>query len=153
MPTSTSTTERTTTTTPARDHRRAPVFAALMGVSALAVLLQGVWAGIFLRHPGHMNASGGWVDVHARGGEVALFFAGLATAWAFWKDRERKDLWLGGAVYSALLVVEAWVGGQIRDDGATTLIAVHLPLAMVCMALAVWLPLRASRSHRLHVTT
>ena len=144
----TSTSERTTTTTTAPTRRRSPVFSALMGISALAVLLQGLWAGIFLQHPAHIDSANSWIDVHARGGEVALAFAVLGTAWAFWKQRERKDLWLGGAVYCALLVIESWIGGQIRDDGANTLIAVHIPVAMACMGMAVWLPLRARRGHR-----
>ncbi|HET8603868.1 MAG TPA: hypothetical protein VFM09_08075 [Marmoricola sp.] len=116
-----------------------------MGVSALAVLLQGLWAGIFLSHPAHVDSASSWIDVHARGGEVALLFAVLGTGWAFWKRRERKDLWLGGAAYALLLVIEAWIGGQIRDDGVDSLTAVHIPVAMACMAMAVWLPLRARR--------
>lgn len=146
--TQTSTTETTTTTTPARGRERAPVFAALMGVSALAVLLQGLWAGLFLSDDGQGHAANSWMDVHARGGEIALAFAVLATAWAFWKHRSRKDLLLGGAVYSGLLVLVAWIGGLIRDDGLETLIPVHIPIAMACMALAVYLPVRAGRGRR-----
>jgi hypothetical protein len=45
-----------------------------------------------------------------------------------------------------LLVVEAYLGGLIRDDGKDSLTAVHVPLALALMALAVWLPLRAAAS-------
>ena len=38
-----------------------------------------------LRHDGERDAASGWIEVHARGGEVALLFAALATAYAFWK--------------------------------------------------------------------
>jgi hypothetical protein len=142
----TGTTERSATTrTPARTRGGAPVFSALAGISALAVILQGLWAGIFLEHDGHRDAASSWIDVHARGGDVALAFAVLATLYAFWKHRERRDLWIGGAFLSVLLVLEAWLGGQIRDEGADTLTAVHVPLAMVIMALATWLPIRARR--------
>jgi hypothetical protein len=134
---------RTTTTTPASRRRGTPVFSILAGISALAVLLQGLWAGLFFQHGGQGAAANGWMDVHARCGEVALLFAILATAWAFWKLRPRKDLWLGGAALTVLLVLEAWIGGQIRDGGVEALIPVHIPIAMALMGLAVWLPLRA----------
>jgi hypothetical protein len=144
---STSTVERTTTT-PSHARRGRPVFAILAGISALAVLLQGLWAGIFLEHDGHRDAASSWIDVHARGGDVALLFAALATAYAFWRQRDRKDLWVGGAIYTLLIALEAWIGGLIRDDGADALTAVHVPLAMAVMGLAVWLPLRARRPAR-----
>lgn len=47
-----------------------------------AVLLQGVWAGIFLEHDGERDAASSWIDVHARGGDIAL--ALLATIVARW---------------------------------------------------------------------
>jgi hypothetical protein len=141
---------RTTTQTeaaPTGTHRRtgSVLFSALIGLCALAVLLQGLWAGIFLEHDGARDAAGNWIDVHARGGEVALVLAVLATAVAFWQLRARRDLWLGSAVLVVLLALEAWLGGAIRDDGKDTLTAVHVPLAMAIMALVVWLPLRARR--------
>ena len=72
-----------------------------------------------------------------------LLFALLATIAAFWKLRDRRDLWVGGLVLTVLLVVESWLGGQIRENGAAALTAVHIPLAMALMGLVVWLPLRA----------
>lgn len=126
-----------------QETRRKPVFSILVGISALAVLLQGLWAGIFLEHDGHRDAASNWIDVHARGGDLALVFAALATVYAFWKRRDRKDLWVGGAVYTVLIAFEAWIGGLIRDNGADTLTPLHVPLAMAIMALAVWLPLKA----------
>ncbi len=140
--TSTVTTESRTTPT---STTRNPVYSALIGISAFAVLLQGLWAGIFLEHDGQRDAAESWIDVHARGAEVALFFAILATAYAIWKRRSRKDLWVGGLVFTVLLVLESYLGGLIRDDSKDTLTAVHVPLAMAVMALAVWLPLRARR--------
>lgn len=139
----TTTSERTTTTVPARTSRASRVYAALVGLAALAVVLQGLWAGIFLEHDGHRDAASGWIDVHARGGDFAILLAALATVWAFWKLRSRVDLWLGTLVFTLLLVLEAYLGGLIRDDGADSLTAVHVPLALALMGLAVWLPLRA----------
>ena len=68
-----------------------------------------------------------------------------ATAWALFRLRHRKDLLLGAIVLVVLLVLEAYLGGLIRDDGKDSLTAVHIPLAMFLMAVSVWLPLRAAR--------
>jgi ABC-type Na+ efflux pump permease subunit len=125
-------------------RRASVVFAVLVGLVALAVLLQGLWAGIFLQHDGHRDDADSWIEVHALGGEVALVLAALATAWALWRLRARRELWLGSLALTVLLVVEAYLGGLIRDDGKDTLTAVHVPLALAIMALAVWLPLRAA---------
>jgi hypothetical protein len=119
------------------------LFSALTGLAALAVLLQGLWAGIFLEHDGRRDDASGWIDVHARGGEAALVLAVAATAVALWRHRARKDLWVGSLVLVVLLVLESYLGGLIRDDGKDTLTAVHVPLAMAIMAVSVWLPLRA----------
>ena len=142
----TTTTERQAVTTRTPTPTRSPVFSALIGISTLAVLLQGLWAGIFLEHDGHRDAASSWIDVHARGAEVALFFAALATLYAFWRRRSRRDLWIGGLVFTALIVAESYIGGLIRDDGKDTLTAVHVPLAMAIMAIGVWLSLRARSS-------
>ena len=115
-----------------------------MAISTLAILLQGLWAGLFLEH-GNPDRAGGWIEVHARGGEVALVTAAAATITAFIRVRVRRDLWLGGAALSALLVVEAYVGGLIRDSGKDSLTPLHIPLALAITALAVWL-LARSRS-------
>jgi hypothetical protein len=124
------------------------LYGALTGLAAVAVLLQGVWAGIFLRHDGERDASGSWIDVHATGGEVAIVLAALATVAALWKLRSRKELWIGAAVLTVLLIVESYLGGLIRDHGKDNLTAVHIPLAMALMGLVVYLPLRAARGPR-----
>lgn len=127
------------------DTGRRRVYSALAGVAALAVLLQGLWAGLFLEHDGGRDSASSWIDVHAVGGEVAIVFAVLAAAWALFRLRSRKDLLYGAIVLIVLLVVEAYLGGLIRDDGQDSLTPVHIPLAMVVMAVSVWLPLRAAR--------
>lgn len=123
-------------------HRN-KLFNVLLGLTALAVLLQAVWAGIFLEHDGERDAASNWIDIHARGGEIAIALALLATIVALVKLRDRKELWVGSAALTILLVGEAYIGGLIRDDGKDTLTAVHVPLGMAIMALVVWLPLRA----------
>jgi len=136
-----------------RDRVRKPgsasaygVFRALTGLAALAVLLQGLWAGIFLEHDGQRDSSSRWIDVHARGGEVALALSALALVFAIVRLRSRRDLLLGAAVLMVLLGLESYLGGLIRDNGKDTLTAVHVPLALAIMALAVWLPLRSGRA-------
>ena len=140
----TSTSPRETTTEPdaARSLR---LFSTLIAVAALAVLLQGLWAGIFLEHDGERDAAEKWINVHARGGEVALALAALATLVAFLKLRQRRDLWIGSAALTALIVLESYLGGMIVDQSKDTLTAVHVPLAMALMGLVVWLPFRATR--------
>ena len=143
----TSSSPRETTTEPnaARNAARNPLFSTLIGLAALAVLLQGLWAGIFLEHDGKRDTAGKWINVHARGAEVALALAALATVVAFGKLRQRKDLWIGSAALTVLIVLESYLGGLIRDQSKDTLTAVHVPLAMALMGLAVWLPFQATR--------
>lgn len=121
-------------------------YTALIGLSAVAILLQGLWAGLFLRPGTHGGTD--WVDVHARGGEVALVSAALATVVAFVRLRHRRVLWLGAAALTALLVVEAYLGGLIKDDGKDSLTPVHVPLALAIMGLAAWLFARSRRGVR-----
>jgi ABC-type phosphate transport system permease subunit len=119
------------------------LFNVLLGLTTLAVLLQGVWAGIFLEHDGERDAASSWIDVHARGGDIAIALALLATIVAVVQLRHRRELWVGSLALTVLLVVEAYIGGLIVDASKDTLTAVHVPLAMAIMALVIWLPLRA----------
>lgn len=124
------------------DRSRHPLYSALVGLATLGVLLQGLWAGLFVKEGAAY--SDGWVKVHAAGAEVTIALAALSTVVAFvLLRRSRRDLLVGSAVFTVLLVVEAYIGGLI--GGTAGLTAVHFPLAMALMGLAVWLPLRATR--------
>lgn len=123
------------------------LFAGLVGLIGLAVLLQGLWAGIFLEHDGERDAAGKWIDVHATGGEVAIALALAATVVAFVAMRSRRDLWIGSLLLVVILAIEAYLGGLIRDDSKDALTAVHIPLAMALMGLSAWLTARAARHH------
>ena len=120
------------------------MYIVLIGLSALTVLLQGLWAGLFI-HEGH-DFQQRWVDVHARGGEAAIAFAALATVVAVVKLRSRVDLVIGGIALTVLLVVEAFLGGLIGDSPRMSVI--HMPLALAAMGLAIWLTSRATRRPR-----
>lgn len=145
MTTSTDTSTRLPTDKPTGTGSRRAL-QALLGLGALAILLQGLWAGIFLEHDGKRDAAGSWIDAHARGADVAIVLIAAAAVVAFVRFRERRDLWLGAAALTVLLIVESYLGGLIRDQSKNTLTAVHVPLAMALMGLAVWLPLRAKRA-------
>lgn len=132
----------TSTELEARSRVRNPLYSALIGLTALAVLLQGLWAGLFVQEGKDYKQS--WVDMHAHGADVAIVLAIAATVVAALKLRERRDLVVGSAALVVLLVLEAYLGGLIGDHSGLT--AIHFPLAMGLMALSVWLPLRAIRS-------
>ncbi|MBZ4497719.1 hypothetical protein [Dermacoccus sp. Tok2021] len=120
-------------------------FAALVGVASLAVLLQGLWAGLFMSTPDTDPEKTPWLEVHSWCGKAAIGFALLATVWVFLKLRERTDLTFGALALTVLLILEAYLGGLIVDEGKDVMAAVHVPLAMALMGLAVWLPLRARK--------
>jgi hypothetical protein len=113
-----------------------PVWSALIGLTTLGVLLQGLWAGLFLRRGDH----GTWVSVHQHGGEATVTLALLATIAAVLWLRERRDLLGGTVLLLVLLVVEYFLG---RAGGNS--VVVHVPLALLLMGLAVWLPVAARR--------
>jgi hypothetical protein len=132
----------------ATSERGSRLSTVLLWMTALAVLLQGLWAGIFLEHDGHRDAAQSWIDVHARGAEVTIALAAAAAVTAYVRLRARRDLWIGATLLTVALVLEAYLGGTI-SDGHDAVTAVHVPLAMLVMGLAVWLPIRAAgRRHR-----
>jgi heme A synthase len=119
---------------------RSPLFSALVGLASLGILLQGVWAGLFI-HEGH-DFRQSWVNVHSIGGSVVGALALIAMIVALVQLRRRRDLVVGSIVFFLLLVLEIFLGGLIGDTPA--LAAVHIPLALVLMGMAVWLPRRAA---------
>jgi hypothetical protein len=127
------------TTPPATDRPRSPLYSALIGLASLGVLLQGVWAGLFIREGKQYDAH--WVAVHSLDGQVTTALALVATVVAFVQLRARRDLVLGTALFTLLLVAEVGLGSALGD--AQGLLALHIPLALALMGLAVWLPLRA----------
>jgi hypothetical protein len=140
MAAATRTAEPTTTTSA---PPRSAAFRAVIVLAGLAVLLQGLWAGLFLREGGGYRDT--WVQVHARGAEVALALALIATIVAFVRLRARRDVVIGSVVFTVLIAFEAFLGGKVSDGHSVAAQVVHIPLAMALLGLAVWLPLRASR--------
>lgn len=125
-------------------HGRLPrsrLFTILTGLAAFAIILQGVWAGLFIRE-GH-DYKQNWVEVHARGGDIAIGLAVLASVVALVRLRSRSGLLAGSIAFTVLLALEAFLGGLIGDAPGVTII--HFPLALALMGLATWLPLRSVR--------
>ena len=120
------------------------LFGALVGLTSVAILLQGVWAGIFIRSGKANDAT--WVTVHDWGARTAILLALLAVLVAFARLRRHRDLIIGATALLVLLLVEAFLGGLIVDSPAVE--AVHFPLAMALLGLSVWLPMRARSSLR-----
>jgi len=119
--------------------RPSPLYSALVGLASLAVLLQAVWAGIFIREGKEDNQT--WVNVHSRGADVAIVLALAATVAAFVKMRDRRELIVGTGIFSLLLILESYLGSLVGDNPSVE--TAHFPIAMGLMGLAVWLPLRA----------
>jgi hypothetical protein len=116
-----------------------PAFSALVGLTTLGVLLQGLWAGLFLGTDDY----GTWVDVHQHAGEVTIVLALLSTVAAVVFVRHRTPVVAATAALFVLLLVEYFLG-YFADDARGNLV-VHVPLAMLLMALAVYLPVMARR--------
>jgi hypothetical protein len=149
MSAGTSVRDRSSTTAQATASRRL-VFGTLTGLAGLAVLLQGLWAGEFLQYHGAATRTqrDSWIDVHARGGEVAIALAAVATIWALLRLRSRLDLLIGSAVLTVLLIAIAYVGGLITDSDRDDLTPLHIPLALTSLVLAAWLTWQAMRPTR-----
>jgi len=144
-PLSTSSMKHVSETRSARD----PLYASLIGLTSLVVLLQGLWAGLFIREGKDFDASSAqanWVEVHDTGARIAIVLGFVSFVVAVWRLRARKDLLVGTGALFVLLAIEAYIGGEIGDHASWP--AVHIPLAMALMGLSVWLPMRAVRSAR-----
>jgi membrane-associated PAP2 superfamily phosphatase len=121
------------------DMPRSKLFSALVGVVALDIVLQGVWAGMFIREGKANNHD--WVDVHAVGAYVAIVIAVATVVVATTRLRARRDLVLGSVALLVLLVIETGLGSLIGNHPGVS--AVHIPVALALIGLAVWLPVRA----------
>ena len=129
----------TTERVPAPAARPHPAYSALVGLTSLGILLQALWAGLFLRRGDH----GTWVAIHQHAGETTTLLGVLAAVAALVWMRHNRPALIGTVLLAVLLVVELVLGYASDDRGGS--VAVHVPLAMLLMGLAVWLPLAARR--------
>ena len=86
---------------------------------------------------------GTWVEVHQHGAEATVGLAFLATVAAVVWLRGRVPVLVGTALLFVLLLGEMFLGMAIDDSRGA--VAVHVPLALLIMGLAVWLPTAARR--------
>jgi hypothetical protein len=117
------------------------IIRALIWIVMADVVLQGLWAGVFLQHDWRGGQSAVWVDIHARAGELTILVAGAATVLAHRRLPNHRAVYRASAALTALLVLEAFLGGLIRDHHVWWLTAIHIPLAMVLVWLTVELAL------------
>ena len=133
-------------TSPRHSHHR--IYAGLLSVVGVLIVLQGLWAGVFIREGQDFNDT--WVTVHARGADLTILLSLIATVLAVRWFRQRRELLIGTVTLTALLAFEAYLGGLIGTSPAVE--AVHFPIALALVALAVWLPLHARRLDRTPAT-
>jgi hypothetical protein len=117
------------------------IIRALIWIVVADVVLQGLWAGVFLQHDWRGGQSAVWVDIHARAGELTILVAGAATVLAHRRLPNHRAVYRASAALTALLVLEAFLGGLIRDHHIWWLTAIHIPLAMLLVWLTVELAL------------
>ena len=110
----------------------------------MLVLLQGLWAGIFLEHDGKRDDADAALALHSAGAGLAVLLALAATVVVYRSLRHRQDLVTGTVALAVLLLLEYGLG-MLVSSGKDVWTAVHVPLAMALMGLLVWLPLRAAR--------
>ena len=122
------------------------LFSAVTGLAALAVLLQGVWAGLFLEHDGQRDKATVSIAAHNVGGTAALVLAVIALVVSVVKLRSHRDLVIGSGVLVVLLAVEYMLGVMIHNQSKDALTTIHIPLALVITAVTVWLPLRSRQA-------
>jgi heme A synthase len=122
------------------------LYASVVGLTALVILLQGLWAGLFIREGEDFDATSSqstFVEVHDWGGRAAIVLALVSLVVVLWRLRSQPSLVVGTAALLLLVMLEGFLGGEIGEHPSWT--SVHIPLAMALMALSVWLPVRAAR--------
>jgi hypothetical protein len=122
-----------------------PIFAALTGLTSLAILLQGVFAGEFIGHGAH----GGWLSAHDVNGYVVVVFAVATAVYAMVTLRSAARPLASAAVVLAVLVIaQDAIGHAITDNGDDGLTVIHVPLALFVFGMTIWLSASARAMRR-----
>ena len=125
--------------------RSGPIFAALTGLTSLAILLQGVFAGEFIDHGAH----GGWLSAHDVNGYVVVVLAVVTAVYAVVALRSAaRPLAIGSVVLAVLVIAQDAIGHAITDSNSDGLIVVHVPLALLVFGLTIWLSVSARAMRR-----
>lgn len=134
-------TDRASVDPAARPVPRSRLYNSVIGLAGLGILLQGVWAGLFIHEKEEFHQR--WVDVHSVGGTVIAVLALIAVIIALVQLRPRRDIVAMTIVFFLLVVAEVLIGGLIGDTPG--LAALHIPLALFLMGMVAVLSFRASR--------
>lgn len=132
---------------PETDRRSAGAsraFSILNGLVLLGVLLQGLSAGGFLGRLGGME----WLQLHQITAAVVVILALAAALVAAITQRRHRAIAGWSAALFVLLVVQTGLGEAISEGGERTLVAVHIPLAMLIMGIGVYLSIAGAQTRR-----
>jgi Cytochrome oxidase assembly protein. len=139
----------TTAAQPAAPSTAAPrglrLFNALVGVTTLGIFVQAITAGEFVSQ----KERDGWITAHDISANATIVVA-LVTALVglvLVRATDRVLAW-SSLVLFVLLLVQTVLGHLITDAKADGWIGVHVPLAFVIVALAVWLAVRGAQVRR-----
>jgi hypothetical protein len=122
------------------DARERRTFAALAGLTSLSILLQGIFAGVFIEPGTHS----GWLDAHNVNADIATALGIITAAYAVVLARRiGRPIVVGSVVLALLLVAQTAIGHAITGSGDNSLTAVHVPLALIAFGLTIWLSARA----------
>jgi hypothetical protein len=117
------------------------VFTALVGLIALAILLQAVFAGEFVDR---VHTPGGWLNAHDANADVATALAIVTAGYAFVALRAAaRSLVIGSVLLALALIAQTAIGHAITANGDDGLLALHIPLALATFGLTIWLSAKA----------
>lgn len=121
------------------------IFNALIGVTTLGIFVQAVTAGEFVSQE-HRD---GWITAHniAASATIVVALVTAVVGLALVRATDRVLAW-SSLVLFVLLVLQTVLGHLITDAEADGWIGVHVPLAFVIVALAVWLAVRGAQVRR-----
>ena len=121
------------------------IFNALIGVTTLGIFVQAVTAGEFVSQE-HRD---GWITAHniAASATIVVALVTAVVGLALVRATDRVLAW-SSLVLFVLLVLQTALGHLITDAEADGWIGVHVPLAFVIVALAVWLAVRGAQVRR-----
>jgi len=126
-------------------QRNGPIYAALVGLTTLAILLQAVFAGEFIQR----GTQSSWLSAHDVNADVVIGLAVVTAVFALVRLRSAaRSLAIGAVVLLVLVIAQAVIGHAITQSSDDGLIPLHVPLALLIFGLAVWLSVRARTLRR-----
>lgn len=142
------TTAQTVTQPRTRPDRIPSLYAALLGLTTLAIFVQPITAGLFVNRESQSNYDS-LVTLHGVTADISWVLALVTASYALWKVRPFAPLiaWATAALF-VTDIVQTGIGHLISDNGQDWLLYVHVPLAFVVFGLAIWLSVRSAMLRR-----